>query len=344
MKLSAGALAVIGSLILPGVALAQDFDCLSVMQAFRAEPVPGIAEPTHDICDDEQLMAFHVNLAAADRAVPVTGPEALYGTWLSDDALLYMTGITVPGTEVLEIGPGSEEGQIGVVQYWIKPNLPDFSSLPWDMEDGYQGWITRGELRSEARAGVYAPVLFGDGVMAYSGLQLEHERSYDLFVLSQLNHFELPVTFLRDGDVLVMESDRRDPVSRDLSPVLRTYTRVDAAAVDFALQLVVAAELSYGRFFDCFVHQLSDGEGPLIDAFAPYSTADARDWINSLWSASLEREALMAELRSDTPPEDGSALMQEFMERYVALIETPINRHFVEVLNGGADLGCPALH
>ncbi|WP_420397784.1 hypothetical protein [Nioella sp.] len=344
MKLSAGALAVIGSLILPGAAQAQDFDCLAVMQAFRAEPVPGVAPPTHDICDDDQLIAFRVNLAAAERAVPVTGPAALYGTWLSDDALLYLSGITVPGTEVLEIGPGAEEGEIEIVQYWIKPNIPGYDIVPWEEDSGYDGWVSRGMFRPDGREGVYAPVSFGPGMLTYSGLRLEHERSHELFVLSQLNHFELPVTFLRDGDVLVLESDRRDPLSRNLTPVLSTYTRVDADAVDMALQLVVAAELSYGRFFDCFVHQLSDNEGPLIAAFTPYSTTDARDWVDSLWSASLERTALMAELRSDTPPENGSALMQEFMERYVALIETPINRHFVERLIGGADLGCPPVY
>ncbi|MGI3184835.1 hypothetical protein [Nioella aestuarii] len=324
------------------MAQAQSFDCAAVMQAFRATPVPGIAIPDHAPCEDGQLQAFLRNEAAIADAVPVTDVEQLYGTWLGDDVLRYLSGVSVPGTEMLVIEPGETEGSLFITQYWLKPNVPDSDLLPWD-DEGYAGWVSRGALIPLAD-GRFQPGYFGEEAITYSGLRLEQERAYELHVLSELNHFELTVQFRQSGDALVLESERLHPLTRDPAPFVTTYTRVDRQAVDMALLLVVALELSYGRYFDCFAHQLTEAEGPLLDVFQPYGVADAQTWLNQLLSSTMARMELIEQMASDTPPEDGSERMTELMEAFIAFIDSPLNQHFVDRLNGAEDLGCPEVY
>lgn len=329
------------SLVAP-MAQAQSFDCAAVIQAFRATPVPGGAIPGHGPCETGQLQAFLRNEAAIAGALPVTEVEQLYGTWLGDDALRYLSRVSVPGTEMLVIGPGESEGSLSITQYWLKANVPDSDLLPWD-DGGYAGWVSRGTLNPLAD-GRFQPELFGEEAIAYSGLRLEHERAYELHVLSELNHFELTVQFRQTGDALVLESERLHPLSRIPAPFVTTYTRVDRQAVDMALLLVVGLDLSYGRYFDCFAHQLTEGEGPLLDAFQPYGVADAQIWLDQLLSTTVARFELMEQMASDTPPEDGSERMAEVMQAFVSFIQSPLNQHFVDRLNGAEDLGCPEVY
>jgi len=324
------------------MAHAQEFDCRAVLQAFRAEPVPGLAAPDNGPCEEGQLVAFLRNEAAMARAEPVTEVEALYGAWLGDDALRYLSRVSLPGTELLIIGPGQEDGSLFITQYWLKANVPDSDLLPWD-DEGYAGWVARGHL-TPLGGGRYAPGFFQDEAFVYSGIRLEHGRSYELRVLDELNHFEIPLTFRRSGDVLVLDSERLHPLARTLTPHVTTYTRVDRQAVDMALMLVVALERSYGRDFDCFVHQLSVGAGPLIDAFAPYGIEDVRTWLDALLANNTARMALIEQMESDTPPSDAAARMQDYSDAYFSIIQSPMNLHFVDRLANANALGCPAVY
>lgn len=324
------------------MALAQDFDCAATMQAFRVAPVPGLAPAGHAPCEDGQLLAFLRNEAAIADALPVTDIENLYGTWLGDDALRYLSGVSVPGTEMLVIEPGETEGSLFITQYWLKPNVPDSDLLPWD-DEGYAGWVSRGALIPLAD-GRFQPGYFGDEAIAYSGLRLEQERAYELHVLSELNHFEMPLRFRQSGDDLVLESERLHPLSRIPAPHVTTYTRVDRQAVDMALLLVVALDLSYGQNFDCFTHQLSDGEGPLLEAFQPYGIEEAQTWLDHLMSLTTARMELVDQMASDTPPENASEHMTEVMEAFVTFLGSPLNQHFTSRLNGADSLGCPEVY
>lgn len=337
MTLIVAAMALTGSM-----ARAQEFDCLAVLQAFRAEPVPWLAPPDHRPCEEGQFLALLRNEAAIASAEPVTEAEDLYGAWLGDDALRYLSRVSVPGTELLVIEPGQEEGSLTVTQYWLKANVPDSDLLPWD-EDGYAGWVARGQMAPLGR-GRYEPGFFADEAFVYSGLRLEHERAYQLHVLAELNHFEVPLIFRRAGDVLVLDSERRHPLARSLTPHVTTYTRIDRQAVDMALLLVVSQQLSYGRNFDCFAHQLSDGAGPLIDAFSPYGIADARGWLEDLRANSAARAALWQQVDSDAPPADAADQVQILTDAYRAIVQSPLHQHFVDRLADPDALGCPDVY
>lgn len=188
------------------------------------------------------------------------------------------------------------------------------------------------------------PGLFGVEAFRHSGLRMEHERAHELHVLSELNHFEMPLRLRRAGDVLVLDSQRLHPLSRSTAPITTTYMRVDRQAVSTALLLVVALDLSYGQHFDSFTHQLSEGAGPLLEAFQPYGVEDARTWLDQLLTSTAARMELIEQMASDTPPEDGRERMAEVMEAFVAFVDSPLNQHFSSRLTAIEDLGCPEVY
>lgn len=327
---------------LPAQAALADL-CDDLMAAFHVPPPPRDVRnaPGIDLndCTRDELAMFQKNLAAIARAAPVADPAELHGTWLGDDVLGPVAGLTVAGQEVLRIAPGAEPGTLDIRQDWVKAVLPNGQPLPFTPEAGYTGWLARGTLHPETgRKGGYAP---GDAPFTYSGRTFEFERSWDLSVKYKLNYFDLPLTFLRDGDTLVLRYAYTDPWTREETENTVTFTRVADDAPDIAILLVAALEQSQTRSFDCFTHQLSDGQGALIDAFAPLSPDEAVQLIWPVVAFGIERDRLIRMPDADRDA-DWQAEIEGLMERQIAHTTDPDYRSLLQRIFE-SDLGCPSL-
>lgn len=294
-------------------------------------------------CTFSQTAMFERNYNAIAAATPISESAEIYGTWLGDNVLQYVQGLVVPGQEVLRITPGVDAGSIRIRQYWIKASLPVGYSFPWDAEDGYQGLVTETVLLPDQRKGKFKADIYGRG-SHYSEHSFEFDRSYDLWVKSHLNYFEDSVDFALDGDALVLRFSRREPILREFTPDLATFSRVANGAPDFAILLIKALELSQARNFDCFTNQISAGKGALIDAMAPSSAQEIRRILGQMASVQIKLDSLIAENRSGAASSDAHReAMMIVMEESIELRSTPVFENVISHLADNKDLGCPAL-
>ena len=317
-------------------------DCAALMQSFRvAAPPPSLSAMVGEApegfgCSAAEMAMFQANHAAIAVAEPPADPADLYGTWLGDDVILAVAGITVAGQEVLRLGPG-EDGGLAVTQYWYKAVTPNSPALPYDPEAGYLGLVAEGTLPPSGPPGRFEGELLGEAEIAYGTLRLEYERSHDLWVRARLNRFERPVEMALAGDTLVIRSDQVTPVKRSLAEQVDTFTRVAPGAPDLALLIVSFLEISQTAHFECFVHQLSDGRGPLLEALAPHGPEALRQALTAM----VANEVQMAALRAQEPPPLDE--MRALLEARIALMQAPTLRHLIDRIGAGADLGCAPL-
>lgn len=339
-----GVAAVISLVLLgagPGQAAS---DCAVWMEAFRvpppAGPVPEVGETGPDwTCPPDRTAMFLKNYNAIGKADTPAEPEDLYGTWLGDDVLLYVTGAAVPGQEVLRIAPMAAQDGIAVRQLWYKAITAPGTAYPWDIGQGYTGVIAEGVLAPQDQPGTYRARY--DAPIRYGGLNFEYERGFDLFVKARINHFQGPVSFSRVGDTLVMTTETMDPLLREPESRIVTYTRVDETAPDLAIMLVRLLNISQARHFECFIHQISDGKGSLIDAMAPLDPEGVVRVLGPLHDVGIRFEATMAMAPPGAPlPKALLAVARSLQEQRLNLVQDEGVKSLTARLLQ-ADLGCP---
>lgn len=274
--------------------------CAELMDAFhvtQGQPPQILANTTLLDCGPADLSRFRINARALEAAVVPEDPADLYGTWLGDDVLLYLSGITVPGQEVLRIGPGREAGQIEIRQYWVKPILTASAGLGLDTEGRYDGLVASGTLVPQQDGySAFVPPLQG---LTYTGKTFEFSRADDLRVMAQINHFDetviLKLARIAQEEILVLHSAVRD-VARNREPRQATYTKVAEGAPDLAITLLSLHAQSMALHFDCLTHQISEGKGPLFEAIAPVSLEALRTATMRAAQASQSSRQVLAEL------------------------------------------------
>lgn len=333
--------------VLAGGAALAGPDCDALRQSFRIPaPDPGV----HGIgfrladCDPEEVAMFKANWNAVAKAESADAPakEDLYGTWLGDDVLSYVAGVTVPGQEVLRIGPSEVPDRIATTQSWYKAATPNLPSLPWSDPEGYLGIVAEGELVSDVAPGQWAMDPFGARSIRYGAYPLEWERSYDLYVRGELNHFERSLAFRIVGDVLVMEAEVMNPISRETTVKQLTYTRVPDLAPDLALLTGVAMERSQAQTFDCFTHQLGEADSPLLQAMAPLTVDEMLDGVSDYLVLQGKREALVV-AGAGSLPADAQAEVDALDAQIAEAGKSPAMRKIVEMQESGSDYGCVPL-
>ncbi|MCR8725328.1 hypothetical protein [Frigidibacter sp. ROC022] len=328
---------------LPGLA---GPDCARLMASFRV-PAPGATVAgTQGMrlagCSAAETTMFRANLDAARKAVPVQDPSRLYGTWLGDDVLDYVAGIAVPGQEVLVIGPGEGPGQIAFRQYWIKASVPAGPESLWDETGTYQGLLAEGVLDPQGDApGRYGVQPFSDMPMIrYHHPVLEWERSANLGVWQRLNHFEQPLTFALAGEVLVAQTQKRSWPGREDTPALVTYTRVAEGAPELALLMVQVLELSQAKNFDCLTHQISEGQGPLVQALAPVTLEEVRANLLRQVALLIERKELMEQARNGGLTDEQRDRIPVVLDRMMGLSEAAPFTALRGTVRKGTVIGC----
>ncbi|SNS61667.1 hypothetical protein [Antarctobacter heliothermus] len=333
-------------LVLPGLARA-DVTCAEMQAAFHVPPPPtGVSEdPDGPLgCSIEALKMFVVNHSALAEAVPVSDLSDLHGAWLGDRVFPYLSGIRVAGQELLVFAPGPEPDTVAVTQYWMKAMSGPSNAL-WSDDGGYVGVATEVVLE---RAGDGKFGVFRSGTsIRYGGLLLELERSRDLAVKAQLNHFELPFALRLAGDVLVLEGAHREPATRIPVDYARSYTRVAPGAAEQALTLVISFSLSQARFFDCLTHQISNGAGPLYEAMGAADVSALNALTRSMIANGRRRGEVVSALEAVEDQDKRDLLRQELVdwtEAYVALIRTPEARSLMDRFNEASGGVCPTFN
>ncbi len=339
--------------MLIGVALscagqaAQAQHCAELMHAF-AVPKPEVSLSAGNggvelsDCSLGETAMFLKNYNAISRAVPVTELGELYGTWLGDDVLSYVGGVTVAGQEVLRIAPDTD-GKLGIEQFWIKAVAIPGQIWPWDAQLGYRGQVAHGTLAKLGNDGRYSGKL-GDATVFYDGRSVEWTRDHDLFVKSRLNRFETAVDFALDDDVLVMRYETRHFMTFEITKDVVTYTKVADHAPDQAILLIVSAKLSQAQYFDCLTHQITRGQGPLLDALAPRTLAEVETMLQPYIALWLQTEQWRVDFPDATKMTD-----DQWEERKVLTMKLghmyaePEYQSLMESL-GSSDLGCPNLN
>ena len=329
--------------ILPGLARAE-VTCAQMQAALKVPPPPSgrSEDPDGPLgCSRAALEMFALNKVAVQAAEPVTDLADLQGFWLGDLVLPYLLGVTVPGQEVLVLEPGEQPGTLKVTQYWMRalslPNAP-----LWTEDGRYTGIAAEAELFLGSD-GSFAANIYGDAVH-YGTAMLEADRSYDLFVKSQLNHFELPFTLRRAEDVLVLEGSLRDPAKRDPQDYTRTYTRIAPGAAELALGIVLTFELSQARNMDCLAHQITAGKGPLFEVLGEGGLPELERFVRRSISEGMHRERLSRELRGVEDEDERARLLAEMREATQALaarMTDPGYRDMVTRIAEGSDSFCP---
>lgn len=333
-------------LCLAPVAAVAEVTCAELQAAFRVPPpaaslslsLPGGLGK----CSRAELDMFEINGTALAEAQPVTDLAEVHGTWLGDRVLSYLLGITVPGQEVIVIEPGEVPDSLNIRQYWMKSVSPPGNAPLWSEDGDYLGLVAEAKVERD-RNGRLADTRYGEGVR-YSGMMVEFERSHDLLVKSDLNHFEMPFALRLLGDVLVLDGERRLQPSRETREYARSYTRIAPEAAELALATVAVLELSQTQNFDCLAHQITEGEGPFIDALAPRSLAEFAAFAEGQIRRNVQRTALTSAMRAAEDDTERASIQAELMallEVMQASMSDPETREFVKRLITLSGTFCP---
>ncbi|MBL4807154.1 MAG: hypothetical protein JKY31_07680 [Rhodobacteraceae bacterium] len=328
------------SLILLPVAALADSSCFDIAQAFRAEPeLNGLIAGTGP-CTDAEFQIFRANQAAINRAQPITDIAELVGTWLSDDVGMVLEGKITPSQDVLVIAPNWDGESVLFTQLIYKSWRP-FGSISRNAETGYGALVASGQPESGARSP--GKFLMFDPLV-YSYTQMEHSREEELFTLARINHFGISFEVMRTGDILVIESQIRDFEQEQLVTHFSTYTRVAPDAPDLAISLVTVLEISQAAHFDCFVHQLSDGGGGLLEAFDPYPINEVQAAIDAAIMAQNAFQGAMAAKRAATGTEGPTnEELRVLAQANADAGMSPVIQHLAAQRASGSYFGCVPL-
>ena len=330
--------------LLPAFAQA---DCATYQQAYKVPPpASGQSEdPDGPLgCTRDALAMFEINAVAAQNARPVGDLPELHGAWLSDAVLGGVLGLQVSGQELLVVEAGEADSDLSVTQYWLKAASPRGAGALWSEDGAYLGVMSKAQLSRLDESRFEVP-FFGQAI-TYGSAVLEFERSYELFVKAQLNHFELPLALARHEDVLVLKGQRRDPLTRQVSEYTATYTRVAPGAAETALAFAAVFEQSQIRFTDCLAHQITAGQGPLFSVLGEAGLDGLTDMMLGHMQSAIRRESLSKQMRQSTDPEEMTRLrdaMQAEIEGFIAFSEDPQVRSLTERVRTSAVVVCPPL-
>lgn len=330
--------------LLPVVAQA---DCARLRGMFRVPvPEPGVApadatpsDAPLSNCSPEQAAMFLMNFNALEVAAPVTDPSELYGTWLSDDVLFQVLGLAVGGQEVLRISEGPRPDTVMIEQFWYAAGL---LLNPVPFKDGrYSVVVAKGPLRP-SRDGTAFEMDYFENPMVFAGPILSPEaRGTELWILSRINHFDVGVSFARDGDTLVLKAMHRSPEMWLTTQSTHTYTRVADWAPDLAYLVVRNFELSQTRHFECLVHQFSEGTGAFVEGLGPDGIEQLRSDLEGMIAFQAERDEMMKRLRSDDKPDPDT--LTATLNRGIELTNAPMMVRAREALADGGTSGCPSI-
>lgn len=266
----------------------------------------------------------------------------IYGTWLGDDVLLVILGVIVPGQEVLRIS-AAPDGRIMIEQFWYKSVVPEQSEdLMWGEDGTYQGRVMTGVFERGSTEGQWhGPQFMDETYTFYHDITFDYGRAEQLFVMTRLNHFELPVRFRHSGDVLVLDTQGFVMPDRFAQARTVTYSRVDDHAPDLAMQIVRSMLISATEHFDCLTHQISAREGPFFDAMAPYTFDDIETAITQKHATEISMMAQMDAMRAlDDVPDDVRDRLMATMEQKLVLSSSPVILKLDEVLGTQRTSGC----
>ena len=245
----------------------------------EALPLPEIA--TNGDCTLPEMAMLTANFAAIGSAEAPADPAALAGTWMSDDILLGVAGVMVPGQEMLLIGaplpvpaqprPASEilgprPGSLPVSQYWYRAVAPYGGAL-WNEDDDYFGLVVTGHLTQTGTGGFDNNPIIPS--LDYVDNMLSQERTEDLFLKGRLNIFERGVSFALSDETLVVTYEAPKPIMRQGTARQRTYHRVAPGSPDAALRMVSGMGLPAMPYFGCLTRMISTGDPALAAAMAP---------------------------------------------------------------------------
>lgn len=301
------------------------------------QPAPG--QPQRR-CSLPQMAAMIVNLDAMATAQPPEDAGALYGTWASDNVLTEVAGLTLPGQEVLvigpPIGPDPQPGAISITQDWYRALAPAGTSR-WTEDGDYTGRVVQGDLAVAEDGWFLADVL--EAPLTYSGTTFLEERGEDLFVKSQINRFDGAIEFLLDGDTLVMNYQSVMPIYRVPSVQTATYHRVAEGAPAAALRLVSALALPQARYLDCLTRKMTAEDPALAALLHPFDLEEVNAMTRDLMAIETQRFSGMERLKGQEVTEDDRKAVVALMER-----EFAIERELVEIGPILEDSGiCPDL-
>lgn len=334
----------LGLITLPQLASA-DLGCQALLDIFRA-PLPAAevqaySDPEQK-CSKTALGMLQINQNALNEAQPAMDPTKLYGTWLGDDVLSYVMGVTVPGQEVLVISPGSRPYTLTVQQYWMKAVAPYHQEPLWDTEGSYQGQIAKVELYQSSDE-IWRVEEF-ENPPVFGARQIEHERHHDLWIKSQLNHFELGPKLLMAEDTLVLSGERFVPLTRKTQTYDMTYTRVANGAPEMALAMAAAFEFSQTQTFECLTHHISDGRAPFLAALGGLDIQGLDVVLREMIGNVSRRETLDKKLRAIESESERDALMSEMkslIQFSMQVYQRPDVQALTEQLSSQIDVLCP---
>lgn len=293
-----------------------DIDLMAGMPGGDALPLPEIRETGG--CSLREMAMLTADFAAIDTAAPPADPAALAGTWMSDDILLGVAGVMVPGQEVLVIGDPVPDtgnpramppaGSLPVSQYWFHGFNPGTQPV-WNEKDEYFGLILSGHLVPDGAGGYAASHL--PPLLDYAGITILPERTEDLFLKSRLNLFQRDVGLALAQDTLVLTYDAPIPIARIWSERIRTYHRVSPGAPEAALRMVRGADLSMMPNFNCLALKISAEDPALLAAIAPMTLAEFDALLRE--SNQWDRDRMALQKLEETGGDD-PALSQKFID------------------------------
>ncbi len=293
-------------------------------------------------CTEAQITAwFRADLPAIFDAQPATEISETIGVWISDNHASQLLAEISPGQEVLRITPGTSERFIRISQQYYKEIIPSGGRFNQPMATQFRAQISSGELVVPSNlSGQFRPDF--EHQFQYENQTFEIGRAEQLLVLDRLNHFEYPLQFRISGNRLVMQSQQIDLGNwRRLKEVTHTYVRVAAKAPDQAMRLVRFFGLSQTLCFVSFTHQLSDGRGPLVDAFGPYSANEMLAFSQQFMVLQAESGAMMQLPRGSEQSENTrSKRIRAIIQEMDDLEQQPISQHIQRIVTDTAALGC----
>ena len=311
-----------------------------LLEEIFSEPFGPTPNGSTGSCSLPQLAALTVDLGAMLAARPPEDVSALYGTWVSDNVLTEVAGLTLPGQEVLvigpPIGPDPKPGAISITQDWYRTLAPVGTSR-WTEGGDYTGRVVQGDLAVQTDGTFRVDML--EAPLTYSGATFLEERGEDLFVKSQINRFDGPVEFLIDGDVLVLNYRSLMPVYRRASTQTATYHRVAEGSPEAALRLVAVLYLSQARYFDCLTRKMSAGDPALAELLQPFGLDEVNAMTRDLIGLNTQRMAVIAR-------QTGRDLTDGEQEAFLALAERAwaISQQLESLVPALEESGiCPAL-
>lgn len=298
-------------------------------------------------CPAKQIMQFAYDFAAAKAAKPVVSVDQMAGTWVSDDILGMVVGLFIPVYELLEVTPGSAEGEVSIVQKLLRYGDPaemyfadNYNMPPVDV-------VAAGRI---ATYGNHIAVLASPGQLEprrvrYHDFPIEGDRYTGLAMKLRMASFlqTRPISVRTDGTRLVFEFfDRMSPGGKRLM----SFRRREPDTPDRALKIIILGEVSASHF-NCLMEAMERPSEGYLKGLGGVSIDAFHQAIDTAFANAMELRELQAKLRSDRPKSERDALRDrliELMDKHTALVKDGPLTPLVTAAESGTPFGCPSLY